>query len=322
MNEEKFDVLLDALKNDLRVAEPIITSLKCEMDIDEKLDNIDEILESIKSLIIKPNSTLYIVIPYIIPEILQWLSEMAYRKKRVRFVIVSSIDLKVYGEIIKKMEMLGIKFRLLEEPLNFVYCACNMKDFLLGILDDDLSEINAYLFKFQEGKELCQAIWSKFFEKSSLLRRGRIVTDDIREEPYGGNIGLQIAARFYAINIILIIIIWILVPFCGTDQGFATGIYIFGSLFVCIYLYNMYEVFIGKTDYYFKDFPPYIYNYIIGIGFIFSAVVFYFVSEGEFLFLIILVTILFALTGFLSIIAGTYNFKFISDSKGDGPTLY
>ena len=52
----------------------------------------------------------------VIPEILQVISEIAFKKKAARFMITSHWDMNLYGNILVKMKQLGnIQFRQLSQ---------------------------------------------------------------------------------------------------------------------------------------------------------------------------------------------------------------
>ena len=72
----------------------------------------DALIAAIKDAIYRTKSSIIIVTPVVMPEILQMLSEFAYKKKAARFMLTSHWDMQTYGDIIKKMLQLGnIQFR-------------------------------------------------------------------------------------------------------------------------------------------------------------------------------------------------------------------
>ncbi len=73
--------------------------------IKETIDKFIEIISSTKSVVI-------IITPMTVPEILKVVSEIAYHKKSVKFLLTSSWDMSIYASIIEKMMKLGnIQFR-------------------------------------------------------------------------------------------------------------------------------------------------------------------------------------------------------------------
>ena len=76
----------------------------------------DALIACIKDAIYRVKSSIIIVMPYVVPEILQFISEFAYQKKAVRFMLTSKFDMNTYANIIKKMMQLGnIQFRNLSQ---------------------------------------------------------------------------------------------------------------------------------------------------------------------------------------------------------------
>jgi len=67
-----------------------------------------------KDAIYRTKSSVIIIMPVVLPEILQVISEFAFQKKAARFMITAQFDMQTYGDIIKKMLALGnIQFRTL-----------------------------------------------------------------------------------------------------------------------------------------------------------------------------------------------------------------
>ncbi|MHA1660657.1 MAG: hypothetical protein ACTSUT_16220, partial [Promethearchaeota archaeon] len=76
----------------------------------------DALISCIKDAIYRVKSSIIIVTPVVIPEILQVISEIAFQKKAARFMITSHWDMNLYGNILSKMKQLGnIQFRQLSQ---------------------------------------------------------------------------------------------------------------------------------------------------------------------------------------------------------------
>ena len=76
----------------------------------------DALISCIKDAIYRVKSSIIIVTPVVIPEILQVISEIAFKKKAARFMITSHWDMNLYGNILVKMKQLGnIQFRQLSQ---------------------------------------------------------------------------------------------------------------------------------------------------------------------------------------------------------------
>ncbi|MBD3194291.1 MAG: hypothetical protein GF317_04495 [Candidatus Lokiarchaeota archaeon] len=76
----------------------------------------DALISSIKDAVYRVKSSIIIVTPVPVPEVLQVISEYAYQKKSARFMLTSNFDMNQYGNIIGKMKQLGnIQFRQLSQ---------------------------------------------------------------------------------------------------------------------------------------------------------------------------------------------------------------
>jgi hypothetical protein len=72
----------------------------------------EALIAAIKDAVYRTKSSIIIVTPVVVPEVLQIISEFAYQRKAARFMITTQWDINQYGEIIKKMLQLGnIQFR-------------------------------------------------------------------------------------------------------------------------------------------------------------------------------------------------------------------
>jgi len=86
-----------------------------------------------KDAIYRVKSSIIIVMPYVVPEILQVISEYAYQKKAVRFMLTSHWDMTQYGNIIQKMLQLGnIQFRQLSTAGEFFALTRDAEEVILA----------------------------------------------------------------------------------------------------------------------------------------------------------------------------------------------
>ena len=93
----------------------------------------DALIAAIKDAIYRVKSSIIIVMPYVIPEILQVISEFAYQKKAVRFMLTSRFEMGQYGDIIRKMMGLGnIQFRQLSGAGEFFALTRDAEEVILG----------------------------------------------------------------------------------------------------------------------------------------------------------------------------------------------
>ncbi|GAH14456.1 unnamed protein product, partial [marine sediment metagenome] len=68
---------------------------------------VEALIAAIKDTIHRTKSSIIIVTPTVIPEILQLISQVAFQKKAARFLLTSHWNLAQYGDIITKMKTLG-----------------------------------------------------------------------------------------------------------------------------------------------------------------------------------------------------------------------
>jgi hypothetical protein len=93
----------------------------------------DALVAAIKDAIFRVKSSIIIVMPVVIPEVLQVISEYAYQKKAVRFLLTASWEMKQYGPIIQKMMQLGnIQFRQLSTKGEFFALTRDAEEVIIG----------------------------------------------------------------------------------------------------------------------------------------------------------------------------------------------
>jgi hypothetical protein len=91
------------------------------------------LVNAIKDAVFRVKSSIIIVMPYVIPEVLQIVSEYAYQKKAARFMLTSHWDMNQYGDIIKKMMALGnIQFRQLQTAGDFFALTRDAEEVIIG----------------------------------------------------------------------------------------------------------------------------------------------------------------------------------------------
>jgi sugar-specific transcriptional regulator TrmB len=93
----------------------------------------DALIAAIKDAIFRVKSSIIIVMPVVIPEVLQVISEYAYQKKAVRFLLTASWEMSQYGPIIQKMMQLGnIQFRQLSTRGEFFALTRDAEEVIIG----------------------------------------------------------------------------------------------------------------------------------------------------------------------------------------------
>ena len=90
-------------------------------------------ISAIKDAVYRVKSSIIIVTPEVVPEILQVVSEYAFQKKAVRFMLTTFWDLEKYGGIVKKMRELGnIQFRQLQSKGEFYAVTRDAEEVILA----------------------------------------------------------------------------------------------------------------------------------------------------------------------------------------------
>ncbi len=93
----------------------------------------DAMVAAIKGAIYRVKSSVIIVTPYVVPEILQVVSEYAFQKKAVRFMLTSHFPLDQYSGIINKMKQLGnVQFRQLQSKGEFFAVTRDAEEVILA----------------------------------------------------------------------------------------------------------------------------------------------------------------------------------------------
>ncbi len=94
---------------------------------------VEALIAAIKDTIHRTKSSIIIVTPTVIPEILQLISQIAFQKKAARFLLTSHWNLAQYGDIITKMKTLGnIQFRQLKSKGHFYAVTRDAEEVILA----------------------------------------------------------------------------------------------------------------------------------------------------------------------------------------------
>ena len=104
----------------------------------------DALINVIKDAIYRVKSSIIIVTPMVVPEILQLVSQHAYQKKAARFMLTTQWNLQQYGDIIQKMKALGnIQFRNLNTEGEYYACTRDAEEVILCPASDNEAEMIA-----------------------------------------------------------------------------------------------------------------------------------------------------------------------------------
>ena len=102
----------------------------------------DAMVSAIKDAIYRTKSSVIIVTPVVIPEVLQVVSEFAFQKKAARFMLTSHFPMDQYGDIIRKMMSLGnIQFRQLNTQGDFYAVTRDAEEVIIGPYTDKESDM-------------------------------------------------------------------------------------------------------------------------------------------------------------------------------------
>jgi hypothetical protein len=116
-------------------------------------------IAAIKDAIYRVKSSVIIVTPVVVPEVLQVVSEYAFQKKAARFMLTSHWDLQQYGGIINKMKQLGnIQFRQLQTPADFYAVTRDAEEVILCPHSDKETEMIAVV----SNQEAYSVLYSQF----------------------------------------------------------------------------------------------------------------------------------------------------------------
>ncbi|MHA2039069.1 MAG: hypothetical protein ACW98X_21805 [Promethearchaeota archaeon] len=104
----------------------------------------DAMISVIKDAIYRVKSSVIIVTPIVVPEILQVVSEFAFQKKAARFMLTSHWDLQQYSGIIAKMRQLGnIQFRQLQTAGEFYAVTRDAEEVILAPATEEEADMIA-----------------------------------------------------------------------------------------------------------------------------------------------------------------------------------
>jgi len=111
----------------------------------------DAMVSAREDAIYRVKSSIIIVTPYVVPEILQVVSEYAFQKKAVRFMLTSRWEMDRYSGIITKMKQLGnIQFRQLQTAGEFFAVTRDAEEVILAPATEKEAEMIAIVSN-QEG---------------------------------------------------------------------------------------------------------------------------------------------------------------------------
>ncbi len=182
--QNKIDKLIESLKLDLNLANELSSGLKKMLYEGFIIEGEIQIIEYLKSMVIQTATSIIIYTPQIIPELLHLISQMAYTKRKARFLVATHIDFSTYYEIIKKMKALGnIQFRNADIPIIYFYCIRDAAELFIGKSETNPEQsisINYKIDKFQ--KSLISEISTNFSNLTSPSKPQTINLERLKEK--------------------------------------------------------------------------------------------------------------------------------------------
>ncbi len=119
----------------------------------------DAMVAAIKDAVYRVKSSIIIVTPYVVPDILQVVSEYAFQKKAVRFMLTSHFPLDQYSGILSKMKQLGnIQFRQLQGTGEFFAVTRDAEEVILA----PATETEADMIAIVSNQEGYAKLYSQF----------------------------------------------------------------------------------------------------------------------------------------------------------------
>ncbi|TFG02798.1 MAG: hypothetical protein EU540_00870 [Promethearchaeota archaeon] len=126
------------------------------------------LIAAVKDAIYRTKSSVIVVTPVVVPEILQVISEFAYERKVARFMITTHWDLSQYQDILKKMMQLGnIQFRNLNTQGAFFACSRDAEEVILAPYSEKDSQIVAVISNQEQYCNLYSQIIGPVFTANS-----------------------------------------------------------------------------------------------------------------------------------------------------------
>nr|MDO8115709.1 hypothetical protein [Candidatus Sigynarchaeota archaeon] len=93
---------------------------------------LPSIVKTIIWMMYQTKASIIIVMPRVIPELLEAIAGAAYERKGQKFFVTSYWDTSKYGEILKKMSVLGnIQFRALKGPGEYFAVSRDAREILI-----------------------------------------------------------------------------------------------------------------------------------------------------------------------------------------------
>ncbi len=128
----------------------------------------DALIAAVKDAIYRTKSSIIIVTPVVVPEILQIISEYAFQRKAARFMLTSHWDLAQYGGIIEKMKQLGnIQFRQLSQQGEYYAITRDAEEVILCPHSEDETQMLSIISNHPAYARLYSSFIGPIFQANS-----------------------------------------------------------------------------------------------------------------------------------------------------------
>jgi sugar-specific transcriptional regulator TrmB/uncharacterized protein YukE len=157
-NEEKLNDIFEASKNIPEIAE--ITTWHTV--------GRESLIAAIRDAVYRTKSSVIIVTPVVIPEVLQVVSEVAYQKKSARFMLTSHFEMNQYSPIIQKMKQLGnILFRQLNQEGEYFAITRDAEEVIICPYTDNEKEMVSIISNQEQYAKLYSSFIGPIFQANS-----------------------------------------------------------------------------------------------------------------------------------------------------------
>jgi len=157
-NEEKLNDIFEASKNIPEVAE--VTTWHTV--------GREALIALMRDAVYRVKSSVIIVTPVVVPEVLQVVSEIAFQKKSARFMLTSHFEMEQYSSIIQKMMQLGnIQFRQLSSKGEYYAVTRDAEEVIIAPFTDKETELISIVSNQEQYAKLYSSFIGPIFQANS-----------------------------------------------------------------------------------------------------------------------------------------------------------
>ncbi|MFO7795145.1 MAG: hypothetical protein ACQERB_08930 [Promethearchaeati archaeon] len=126
------------------------------------------LISAIKDAVYRTKSSIIIVTPVPVPDVLQVISEYAFQKKAARFMLTSNFDMGQYGNIIGKMKQLGnIQFRQLAQQGDYYAVTRDAEEVIICPFTDKETDMISIISNQEAYAKLYSSFIGPIFQANS-----------------------------------------------------------------------------------------------------------------------------------------------------------